>query len=380
MIVNLSFWEKEAFFREVDLLIIGSGIVGLNAAIAFKERNPQQKVVVLERGTLPSGASTRNAGFACFGSMTELLDDLSGQEEDSVWGLVEKRWQGLQRLRQRLGDPGIGYQPWGGYELFQDHEQASYLACLDRMDEFNAALSSITGLPATFVTADQHLDQLGFEQVAHLIFNQGEGQIHTGKMMAQLLALARERGVEIYNGLTVKELEAIRGGMKVHLDNSWQLVAGQVIVATNGFAQGLLPELAVQPARNQVFITKPLKGLKIRGTFHYDRGFFYFRNVEDRLLLGGGRCWDIAGETTADFGFSQRIQQGLLALAQRVILPDTPFEVDSWWSGIMGIGHQKAPIVRRLGPHLSVAVRLGGMGVAIGAQTGEEVAALASDG
>lgn len=380
MIVNLSFWEKEAFFKEVDVLIIGSGIVGLNAAIELKERNPKQKVVVLERGALPMGASTRNAGFACFGSMTELLDDLSLQDEASVWALVEKRWQGLQRLRQRLGDQRIDYRPWGGYELFQASEQATYLACLDRMDHFNSILSAVTGLAATFSTADQDLGHFGFQEVAHLIFNRGEGQIHTGKMMFQLLTLAREKGVEVYNGISVAELEPSRGGMKVHLTNTWQLLASQVVVATNGFAKQLLPELEVKPARNQVLITKPIKGLKIQGTFHYDRGFFYFRNVEDRLLLGGGRCLDEEGETTEDFGFTALIQQRLLALLDSVILPETPYAVDSWWSGIMGVGEQKIPIVKRLGPHLSVAVRLGGMGVAIGTQIAKEVAAVVNDG
>lgn len=380
MTVNLSFWEKEAFFKAVDVLIIGSGIVGLHAAIAIKERKPGYKVIVIERGVLPIGASTRNAGFACFGSMTELLDDLSTQTADQVWALVEKRWRGLQRLRERLGDDHIQYRPWGGYELFRPEEKTTYVACQDQLENFNQALSSITGLSATFHNRDEDLASFGFSGVEHLIHNEGEGQIHTGKMMAQLLALARDRGVEVYNGMEVAALEEGGRGISVHLKNKWQLQADQVVVATNGFAAQLLPELAVKPARNQVLITKPIPGLKVKGTFHYDRGFFYFRNVNDRLLLGGGRCLDIEGEETDTFGFTSLIQNNLEELLKSVILPDTSFAIDQWWSGIMGVGQQKAPILERLGPHLSVAVRLGGMGVAIGAQTGEEAANLALDG
>lgn len=380
MKINLSFWEKEAFFKAVDVLIVGSGIVGLNTAIALKEKNPKQRVVVFERGPLPVGASTRNAGFACFGSMTELLDDLTTQEEGEVWTLVEKRWEGLRRLRARLGDDRIGYRPWGGYELFQASEQKSYEACLDSLAAFNQTLSSITGLSTTFSQADKEKDRFGFQNVPHLIYNGGEGQVHTGRMMAALLALAQEKGVDIYNGMEVAELEPVSLGIKVHFRNNWQITASQVVIATNGFARQLLPELQVKPARNQVLVTKPLKGLKIQGTFHYDRGFFYFRNVKDRVLLGGGRCLDLEGEETDEFGFTTTIQNHLVDLLQTVILPETPFEVDTWWSGIMGVGDQKTPIVRRLGPHLSVAVRLGGMGVAIGTQTGEEAARLVSDG
>lgn len=380
MPVKLSFWEKEAFFKEVDVLIVGSGIVGLHAAIAIKEKKPGHKVVVLERGVLPIGASTRNAGFACFGSMTELLDDLSTQTSDQVWALVEKRWRGLQRLRERLGDEQIQYRPWGGFELFRPEEKKSYQACQDQMEDFNRTLSSITGIPDTFRNRDEDLEGFGFDAVQHLIHNQGEGQIHTGKMMAQLLALARERGVEVYNGIEVAELQEEELGVSIHLKNSWRLRAQQVVIATNGFANQLLPALEVKPARNQVLITKPIPGLKVKGTFHYDRGFFYFRNVKDRLLLGGGRCLDLKGEETETFGFTSLIQDRLQELLRTVILPNTEFEIDQWWSGIMGVGDQKVPVVKRLGPRLSVAVRLGGMGVAIGAQTGEEAAKLVLDG
>lgn len=380
MTVKLSFWEKEAFFKEVDVLIIGSGIVGLNAAIAIKEQRPSYKVVVIERGILPIGASTRNAGFACFGSMTELLDDLSTQTADQVWGLVEKRWCGLQRLRERLGDESIQYRPWGGYELFRPEEKKSYEACQAYMEEFNVALRAITGLSTTFSNKDQEVKEFGFDGIQHLIHNQGEGQIHTGKMMAQLLALARDKGVDIYNGMEVSELEPLTNGVSIRLKNEWRLMASQVMIATNGFATQLLPKLAVKPARNQVLITKPIPGLKIKGTFHYDRGFFYFRNVNDRLLLGGGRCLDVEGEETEKFGFTSLIQNRLQELLRTVILPNTTFEIDQWWSGIMGVGDQKKPVVERLGPHLSVAVRLGGMGVAIGAQIGEEAARVLLDG
>ncbi len=72
---ELSYWERESFFKHIDVAVIGSGIVGLAAAIHLKKIAPKLQVAILERGVLPVGASTRNAGFSCFGSMTELLDD-----------------------------------------------------------------------------------------------------------------------------------------------------------------------------------------------------------------------------------------------------------------------------------------------------------------
>jgi hypothetical protein len=44
---------------------------------------------------LPHGASTKNAGFACFGSISEIIDDLKSHSEGG-FQLVTKRWEGLR--------------------------------------------------------------------------------------------------------------------------------------------------------------------------------------------------------------------------------------------------------------------------------------------
>jgi glycine/D-amino acid oxidase-like deaminating enzyme len=66
--MNLSYWERTSFLQNYDYTIVGAGIVGLFAAIEIKKKNARAKVLVIERSALPDGASTKNAGFACFGS------------------------------------------------------------------------------------------------------------------------------------------------------------------------------------------------------------------------------------------------------------------------------------------------------------------------
>src|SRR5262249_36537378 len=116
--MQLSYWEKKSYFTDVDFCIIGSGIVGLNAALYLRKKFPKRNILVSERGFLTYGASTRNAGFACFGSVSELLDDLKNSSENEVFTLVKKRWDGLKRLRSNLGDKSIAYEEYGGYEIF----------------------------------------------------------------------------------------------------------------------------------------------------------------------------------------------------------------------------------------------------------------------
>ena len=115
---QLSYWEITSFL-DFDVIIIGSGIVGLNAAIHLKKTEPLLKVVVMESGFLPSGASTKNAGFACFGSISELIEQERLGGFDTLYNLIEKRWKGLLKLRKILGDKAIDYQPLSGYELFK---------------------------------------------------------------------------------------------------------------------------------------------------------------------------------------------------------------------------------------------------------------------
>jgi glycine/D-amino acid oxidase-like deaminating enzyme len=375
-----SFWEREAFLSDIDFLIIGAGIVGLNAALFLRKQRPHDRIVVLERSGLPMGASTRNAGFACFGSMTELLDDLSQQDADEVWGLVSRRFKGLEVLRKTVGDKQLGYRACGGYELFTKDQEDLYQQCIEQMPYFNQEMFGVTQEKETFQLADHLIPSLGLRDVAHLVINNGEGHLHPGYMVQTLLRLATQQQIEIRTGIEVRNLEAKPDGVRLEINRGWTMEADRVLVATNGFAHRLLPDLPIKPARNQVLITKPIPGLTLRGTFHYDQGYVYFRDVGDRLLLGGARNMAAEEESTDVFGTTKLIQESLLTFARRHLLPDHDrIPVEHWWSGILGVGDTKKPILKLVDDRLAVAVRLGGMGVALGSLLGQEGGQLLMD-
>ncbi|MBK8554603.1 MAG: FAD-binding oxidoreductase [Lewinellaceae bacterium] len=373
---NLSYWEKETFLKPIDVAVIGSGIVGLTAAIQLKTLRPDLQVTVFERGMLPTGASTRNAGFACFGSLTELLDDLTHLSEDELLTVIEKRWRGLQNLRSMVGDAELDFQTLGGYEMFTDDEEDAYQDCLQAMPDFNRKIGAITGHREVYIQADDRIEKFGFQGVRHLLLNQPEGQVHTGKMMAALLQKAKALGIPILNGVEISALEDSSQGVELKTAFGWTIEVPKVLVAVNGFARKLLPQLEVSPARNQVLISQPIPGLKVEGCFHYDRGYYYFRNIDGRILLGGGRNLDSGEEQTDEFGPNELIRTSLVALLRRVICPDQIVDVDAWWTGIMGLGPEKKPIVEQVSRNVTVSVRLSGMGVAIGTLIGQEGAEL----
>lgn len=372
--MQLSYWEQDTFFSRLDVVIAGSGIVGLNAALNLKKQAPGLRILVIERGVLPSGASTRNAGFACFGSCTELLDDLQTASEEEVFSLVERRYKGLERLRANLGDAAITYENKGGYELIDKAEV--FTQCSDQISHFNKLLRPVTGLEETYVDASSRLPEFGFRNVSHLLLNRAEGQIDTGKMMAALLHKTTAAGIRIINGLGITGFTEENNEVVIHTDQDFSIRSRRLLVCTNGFARQLLPGYDVEPARAQVLITKPIENLRFSGTFHYEKGYYYFRNVGNRVLFGGGRNLNFEGERTTEMKLTPQIQNKLEELLHTVILPDTPFEIEQRWSGIMGVGNRKSTIIQPVGNHVFCAVRMGGMGVAIGSLVGEEAAAM----
>ena len=367
---NLSYWEQNSFIGRPDLLIIGSGIVGLTAALEYRRRFPRANMLVVERSPIPAGGSTRNAGFACFGSISEILADLKTHDEQTVINLIKSRWEGLDRLRKLVGDQNMDYQATGNYELFRPQDEDLFEACQAAIPHLNDLMETATGQRKVFTKIPQSISKFGLGETQQLIWNKAEGMIHTGKMMHTLLSLARKANIQMLNGVIVTDLSTENNQVSVVLDNGWEIKANRAIVATNGFAQQLLPDIAVRPARNLVLVTQPIVGLKIKGAFHCDGGYYYFRNIDNRILLGGGRHLDPKREETYQFGENQLIKKALIEFLKTVILPEQSFKIDRWWSGILGIGTQKKPIIERHHDRLVVAVRMGGMGVAIGSSVG----------
>ncbi len=372
---TFSFWEKESFLAPQDYIIIGAGIVGLQAAIAVRQLHPDARIMILERGALPSGASTRNAGFACFGSISEILDDLQKSPESLVADTVKMRFEGLSLLRKSVPDPMMDYENSGGYEIFRSAEDLKRF--VDVIPDLNEKMEDWLGLENVYQLEESLSEKTGLKDVHGTIVNQYEGLLHPGKMIHYLLEKCNSLKIRIMFGSNVLHLDEQSNKCEITLSGG-KINAGKVLVATNGFAQRLLPELEVQPARNQVLLTNPIKNLLLKGGYHLDAGYFYFRPVGNRILIGGGRHLAREIEATDAFGQTEFIHNTLLNLLHTHVLPEQDFAIEHSWSGILGIGSQKKPIIQMTSPSIGVAVRMGGMGVAIGTLVGIQAAEMIS--
>jgi|GEM_PF-10870 len=437
-----SVWEKESFFAPADIIIAGSGLVGLWSAYYLKKLAPSLSITIIERGLIPSGASTRNAGFACFGSLSELVTDSRHLGMDQLLELVDMRYRGIKKIKKLFGSEAIGYEKYGGYELIgggrptrdsirsanntamnnsapqttnttletnanpdpgtpasdpstADPETAAPgtaepgsvppdLSDLDQLrssiDEFNRLLKKITGQQKTFRLQNEKISEFGFANVQYLIENQSEGQLHSGKLCQALIRLVQSMGVNILNNTEITGYEKVHGHLLLHTQYGIPLIAQQMLVTTNAFALQLLPQLDITPARGQVLVTSPIEGLPFKGSFHFDEGFYYFRDLGDRVLLGGARNLAFEEETTTEMATTERIQNELERFLGEVILPGRFYTIEHRWSGIMAMGSEKMPIIKAVNEHVFCAVRMSGMGVALAPIVGEKVAALMTSG
>ncbi|MCW8980541.1 MAG: FAD-binding oxidoreductase, partial [Altibacter sp.] len=300
--------------------------------------------------------------------------DLKTHTETEVLQLVNDRVAGLELLRETLGDKQLDYVQHGGYEVFTKDDPELYEECLLKMPYINDLLKNVFLSKNDIFSVKNN--EFGFKNVQNkLIFNQFEGQLDTGQMMVTMLQKASKEGILVLNCSKIESFEQKNGEILLKTSSSEDISVASLFIATNGFAAQFIND-DVQPARAQVLITKPIANLRLKGTFHLDKGYYYFRNIQNRILLGGGRNLDFKTEETSEAGLTAIVQDRLKELLATTIIPDQAFEIDTRWSGIMGVGGQKKPILKELSSNVYCGVRLGGMGVAIGSSVGQQLANL----
>ena len=372
---QLSVWEKESFFAHQDILIIGGGLAGLWSALHLKLLNPAYKITLLDRGLVPAGASTRNAGFCCFGSPSELITDAHEMGAEKMWSLVSKRYHGLIEIGKFFTDTEIDFETTGGYECFS-RESLEWNSCAGQLEWLNTGLYKITGEKNVFTIADEKIAGFGFRGFSHMIENKLEGALHPGKLVQALMRRVQSAGVQILPGVEVLRYEEREDIVRILTGNDIVFTSSRLLLCTNAFTRELVPSFDIIPNRGQVQLTGPVDGLPFKGTFHCQRGYYYFRNLGSRLLIGGARNKALEDENTASMDTTTVIQDELENFVRTHLLPRTPYTITDRWSGIMGMGTEKSPVIKALSKRVYCCVRMSGMGVALAPVVAKEVALL----
>ena len=363
MNISLSFWDLD-FYKEQDYILLGGGIVGINAAIHLKKMQPNKKVLIIDDSWLGGGASSKNAGFVCFGSPTEILDDIKNSNINLASELIDRRWEGSKKLLEMVPPDVMNFNKVGGSEVFEHGTNVSK----DDIIHLNKLMMDVTKIENYFKISEQSISN-SFDSKS--VEMNEEGKIDPKKMMNYLYQIAIGLGVHFLND-TITEILASEN--LINLKKYGKIKFGKCGVTLNGYINHVMPTSNVKPVRNVVLITEDIPNLLWDKVVHFNKGYVYFRRIGNKILLGGGRNIDLEAENSSEVVINQKIHNYLLDFLQSKILKTTKVEIIHQYVGILGFGNDKIPRVKSHTDNIFIASGMGGMGVAIGSKVGLELA------
>jgi len=323
-------------------------VTGCSCALKLAEAG--KRVRLFEAREIAGGASGRNGGFALRGGAPAYdvaREELGAERARGLWMLTERY---LDRLEGLAGD---AFRRTGSLRLAADSAEAAELeAEYEALREDGFAVEWRRDLPDALAG-----------RFDGAIFHPPDGSLQPARWVRRLAALAAEAGAELREHERVESLDG--------------LDADQVVIATDGYTQGLVAELdaVVQPTRGQVIVTEPLE----RQVFpcpHYARhGYDYWQQTpEGRLVAGGFRDKALDHEHTAEEATTPLIQ-GYLEEFVSEMLGRRP-SIEHRWAGIFGSTADRLPLVGRLpgDDRVWVSVGYSGHGNVMGLACGELVA------
>ncbi|MGB0423940.1 MAG: NAD(P)/FAD-dependent oxidoreductase [Flavobacteriales bacterium] len=379
--MEFSYWERNHLLLECEHLVVGGGIVGAFTALKLRQLYPNSKICILEKNLFGGGGSTKNAGFTCFGSPTEILSDLKSMGPEACAKVMKMRFKGLEKLTSILGKKNIDFFPCGGIEVFRfrDGDQnLGFKNTASQISLLNEFMLEHLNEKEVFLDASEKCKKQDLRSIEGAIENRLEGSINTGKMMKTLLQLCQENNIQIHRGVNVENFTEDNNAVHTRTSEG-TFSSKQLYLCTNGFTKSVTQGIDVQPVKNLVLVSEPIENLKLKGTFHMDEGYVYFRNIENRILIGGGRHWDTDAENADPSQINAIIRERLCDLSYELLPSLGKLNFEYQWNGYLGVGTDKTPIIKKMSPRVQCGVRMGGMGVAIGSEIGEQLALLSTE-
>ena len=242
-----------------DVVVVGAGVTGCSCALTVAEAG--LRVRVHEARQVASGASGRNGGFALRGgamSYPQARERFGAERAREFWRFTERA---LDRMESLAGD---AFRRVGSLRLADDQELDAIRAEYEALREDGLDAEWLEELPGRLATLFRSA-----------IVHPNDGSLHPARWVRRLAARAAEAGAQIVEDSRIESLD--------------ELDADQVVIATDGYTSGLLPELdaAIRPVRGQVLATEPLAETLYPRPHYARHGFDYWQQTPDnRLVLG----------------------------------------------------------------------------------------------
>lgn len=361
---------------EADVAIIGAGYTGLSAALHLAEKGVG--TVVLDAEAPGWGASGRNGGQVIPGlkydpdelvtrlgsKWGEALIDLSGGAADTVFGLIDK--YGIECDAVRKG--------W-----IQTAHSSSMLRIMER----RASQWERRGAPVDLLDRSEVRHRIGAGDFVGGWVDYRAGSVQPLGYARGLARAAQGLGVQIHSRSRAVRLNKVSKGWQVITEQGSVLTAERVLIATNGYTDGLWPGLrqTILPAASFLVATRPLSdelgasilpGREVSSDSR--RLLVYFRrDAQGRLVLGGRGPFSDP-RTTLEWAHIERALELLFPQLKGI-------EFEYRWAGRLAVTADFMPHVHEPAPGLNIALGYNGRGIAMATEIGRVMASyIASDG
>ena len=347
-------WQEQAEFpnvpaatppRSADCIVVGAGYAGLSCARDLAREG--RSVVVLDAHAVGWGASSRNGGMVIpelkagpaelgrrYGPLGRRMYAEVNEAFDHVEGLISV--ESIDCDYSRSG------------QLYLAHAERLVPSLRATAREHGEGL----GEPVRFVPRGALGDEVGSTAYAGGLVIERTGGLHPARFHAGLLRLALAAGAAVHPATLATAIERRAGGQ-----GGWRVTtargpvdAGAVMVCTNAYADGLLPDLRrrVLPVGSFIIATEVLEPDLARSVSPRNRMLvdsknflFYWRLTPDRRLVFGGRR-SLASSTIAqarDFLYGSMLSVHPQLAGTRI---------DRAWGGNVAVTLDRLPHVGRI--------------------------------
>lgn len=354
-----------------DVVIVGGGLTGLNAAIELARRGI--RCCVLERHAIGWGASGRSGGQIIAGLGVDMNGLARALGDDAAQALFAIALEGMTDLRGRVAEHAIECDLTDGH-LVAAHDRRAAQSLRREARVMNDRYD----YPVRYLEGDALAAQVGSGVYCGGLFDAQSGHLHPLNYTLGVARIARDAGVRLVGGCRVDKVTG-KGPHRVECD-AGVIDCEHVLICTNAYIDRLEPRLArhFMPVGSHIVATRPLGESEAESLLpgraavaDTRRVLDYYRLSADRRLLFGGRV-----------GFLDPSVQQLKAVMGRRIARVFPaldgVELDYAWGGHVAVTRSHAPHVGRLRGGILFAQGYSGHGMVLSGIAGKVLAEAAA--
>jgi len=358
---------------DVDVAIVGSGYTGLTAARVLAKAG--SSVAVMDQNEIGWGASSRNGGMATPGLKQDIFKIHKKYGMDYAREFWRSSVDAIDLLEQIIIEENIDCDWSRKGHIALACKQSHY----DELPEYAAWIKKEMGHEKTIVPREEIRSEIGTDTYFGGLSDESSGGLQPAKYVNGLARAVADLGVKLCKDTHVEKINRNGSGHEL-ITSKGDMKAQEVIIATNGYTDMLVPELKpkVFPVGSYIIVTEPLPQdlqdiLSPKRRMFYDSKWFinYFRLTPDGRMLWGGR-----NDLSTDLDLNESAEN----LSQQVckVFPElNDYEFTHTWTGKLGITFDLMPHIGNING-IHYAFGYSGHGLSIATYLGTELGLLIS--